>query len=91
MPDVSSLVFFATDAAFCLAIMPLESVELRALGTASAPFQIINFSSRSVPCGYRLFTLLDLRQIFINLQSLFQSVGIFPTPGALWSLAMFPF
>ena len=90
MLAVLSLVFAATDIAFCLVLISLGLAESRILHAAPADTRPGHFSCHSTQSSYGFFAPLTLWRLSVSLRPLVQTLGSCPASGAPWSSAMPP-
>ena len=87
---VLSLVFEATDTAYCQAVISLELAESRIFPAAPADTVPQHLSSHSALSSYGIFAALALWRLSVPIRPLFQALGSFPASGAPWFSAMPP-
>ena len=91
MLAVFSLVFAATNTAFCSVLISPRLAKSRILPAATVALAPGHLSSHSALSSYRLFAPLTLWRLSVSLRPLVQVFGSFPASGAPWSSAMPPF
>ena len=85
---VFSLVFEATDTAYCQALISLGLAESRILSAAPVDTVPQHLSSHSAMSSYGIFAALALWRLSVPIRFLFQALGSFPASGAPWFSAM---